>query len=187
LLNVAADEEFLLGAGGGDVEQAAVFGVGAVVFEAGGELPGGGVEFVVAQVEEQPIGEENFRACAAMFVGSVGDDGEGAFEPFGFVDGHQLDGACGGGVGRKLAFAQADIPQGLDVGEEVGQADEARAVRVGEEFFDVANHALAARMGGKDGAIVGQVEQAFEDGGGGGAGGEGVEGGEDLIRMNDEG
>src|SRR3989304_4111579 len=93
--NVTADDEFLFGAGGGNVEQAVIFGFGAVVFEAGGELPGGGVEVLVAQVEEQRVGELDFVGVAAMLVSRVGEDGEGKLEPFGFVDGHELDGASG--------------------------------------------------------------------------------------------
>ena len=50
---MAADEQFLFGAGRGDVKQAVVFGVVEFICEAGGELPGGGVEVVVAEVEEQ--------------------------------------------------------------------------------------------------------------------------------------
>jgi len=34
--DVTADEQFFFGAGGGNVEQAVVFGFGAVIFEAGG-------------------------------------------------------------------------------------------------------------------------------------------------------
>ena len=89
------------------------------------------------------------------------------------MDGHQLDGARIGRIGGGFAFAETDVAQGLNVGEEVGEADEARAVRVGKQFFDVANHARAIWVTGEDGAVVGEVEQAFEDGGGGGAGGEG--------------
>ena len=167
---MTADEEFFFGAGGGDVEQAGVFGFGAVVFEAGGELPGGGVEVVVAQVEEQGVGELDFGRVGVRLVGGVGEDGEREFESFGFVDGHQLNRARVGGIGGGFAFAQADISQGLDVGEEVGEADEARAVRVGEQFFDVANHSRTVGVGGKDSAIMCEVEEAFKNGGGGSAG-----------------
>ena len=49
---MGADEEFFFGAGRGDVEQAGVFGGVAAFVGAGGELPGGGVEVFVAEVEE---------------------------------------------------------------------------------------------------------------------------------------
>ncbi len=110
-----------------------------------------------------------------MLVGRVGEDGERELEAFGFVDGHQLDSARVGRVGGGFAFAQADVTQGLNVGKEVGEADEARAMCSGKKFFHVTDHARTVWAGGNDSTIMGEVKQAFEDGGGGGARGEGVE------------
>lgn len=87
-----ADEQFFFGARGGHVEQAAVLGVVAVGFKAGGQLPGGGVEVVVFEVEQEAARRDlNFARAPAMLVGGVSDDDQGKFQPFGLVDGHQLD------------------------------------------------------------------------------------------------
>lgn len=50
---MTADEEFFFGAGRGNVEQAAVFGIFEVGVMLCRELPGSGMEFVGAEVEEE--------------------------------------------------------------------------------------------------------------------------------------
>ena len=83
------------------------------------------MEIVGAQVEEERVGELDFGEVAAVFVGGVGEDGERELKAFRFVDGHQLDGARVGRVSGGFTFAQTNVAQSLDVGEEIGQADEA--------------------------------------------------------------
>lgn len=97
LFDVTADEEFFFGTGRGNVEQAAVFGIFEIGFMAGGNLPGGGMEIISAQVEESSLFHVPGYKCSAgvRLVRSVGDDSEGKFESLGFVDSHQLDGAAG--------------------------------------------------------------------------------------------
>ena len=123
---------------------------------------------------------EPCRPARAMLIGSVGDNGERELNP-GLVNGHELDGAAGRGIGRSFALAQANIPQGLDISEEIRQADETRAVGISQQFFDVAQHAPAIGNAGKDGAVAGQIEQALEHRGSRGAAGEGAEFVEDAT------
>jgi hypothetical protein len=54
--DVAADEQFFFGADGGDVEQAAIFGIFEFILMAGGDLPSCGVVVAIFEVEEDVFG-----------------------------------------------------------------------------------------------------------------------------------
>jgi len=96
----------------------------------GTHLGGGAVDISVMRTNTQYILYSDIdpliRALRTVgFAAWLREDGEGEFETFGFVDGHQLDGTRIGRIGGGFAFAETDVAQGLDIGEEVGEADEA--------------------------------------------------------------
>ena len=134
------DEEQVFGAGEADVEQAALFFVFLLV-DGGvcgfGEADADGVAVAVAP------GRHGVGA-AAFVVAAGGEDDDGRFEAFGFVDGEQVDGVLSR---QRRGFS----PVGIRRGGELGAPPGAKLCR-----------ALFGRVFGEDGLDVAQVEEVAQ-------------------------
>ena len=134
------DEEQVFGAGEADVEQAALFFVFLLV-NGGvcgfGEADADGVAVAVAP------GRHGVGA-AAFVVAAGGEDDDGRFEAFGFVDGEQVDGV----LSRQW---RGFSPVGIRRGGELGAPPGAKLCR-----------ALFGRVFGEDGLDVAQVEEVAQ-------------------------
>ena len=76
-------------------------------------------------------------------------------QPLGLVDGHQLDGSPG--LDGGLPLAGSHVAQGLDVLQELADADQAATVGVGQEFVHVAAGPVAAGQV-QGSSVVGDVQ-----------------------------
>ena len=134
------DEEQVFGAGEADVEQAALFFVFLLV-------DGGVCGFGEADADGVAVAVTPGRhgvGAAAFVVAAGGEDDDGRFEAFGFVDGEQVDGVLSR---QRRGFG----PVGIRRGGELGAPPGAKLCR-----------ALFGRVFGEDGLDVAQVEEVAQ-------------------------
>lgn len=186
-IQVADQEEGIAGTGDGHIEQSEFLSEGSQVFLALGAVM---QEAVVASGAHgihhlgggtPAAGEEDGLAeVGIMKAGTqTGDDDDGEFEAFAFVDGTKLDGVgLAGGEGFDLALG------GLLFVEETEESIEPLAlegiVAAGEveESADVGDAVGSVGEGEEEGFVVGLGEHGFQDAGEGGHAGEATPAGE---------